>query len=401
MKQLITVLLAMALVLGLAACSTQEAASWEEQYQLGIRYLSEGNYEEAIIAFAAAIEIDPMRPEAYEGRGDAYRQLGNLEDAQADYQKAWELDKTDSDIAGKLADTLTEQGKAEDAVKVLEELIQQNPIDPGPYDKLADLLEQLGQLDKAIEILEKGVEQTGDQSLSDRLKDLQQGGFPPVPDDGIQREVVEVSDGDELTELSYSSGLENIEIHLGDGEYSVNSLFFMDAKNVSIIGTGNTRLVSSSGAETIITMFQCDNFLLYGLVMGHDLEPYMTCSTGVVELLSSDDIRIVGCDIYGCGLQGINADNSSFTAESSIIRDCSQHGALIYSSQGVFNNCTFSGNCYQATSNPVFRVSDSSSSVTLNSCTLQDNPAQDKYLLSSGASDWTENDTTESGNGWQ
>lgn len=39
---------------------------------MGVRYLSEGNYEEAIIAFTAAIEIDPKRAEAYVGRGDAY-----------------------------------------------------------------------------------------------------------------------------------------------------------------------------------------------------------------------------------------------------------------------------------------------------------------------------------------
>ena len=43
--------------------------TWQEQYDLGVRYLAEGNYEEAIIAFTAAIEIDPNRVEAYMGRG--------------------------------------------------------------------------------------------------------------------------------------------------------------------------------------------------------------------------------------------------------------------------------------------------------------------------------------------
>lgn len=35
--------------------------SWQEQYDLGVRYLSKSNYEEAIIAFTAAIGIDPVR----------------------------------------------------------------------------------------------------------------------------------------------------------------------------------------------------------------------------------------------------------------------------------------------------------------------------------------------------
>lgn len=78
------------MVLLLCACG-QKAATWEEQYDLGVRYLSDGNYEEAIIAFTAAIEIDPKRAEAFLGRGDAYEELGDLERAAADYQAALEL----------------------------------------------------------------------------------------------------------------------------------------------------------------------------------------------------------------------------------------------------------------------------------------------------------------------
>lgn len=46
-----------------------------------MRYLSEGNYEEAIIAFTAAIKIDPKQPEVYVGLADAYIGIG-------DYTKA-------------------------------------------------------------------------------------------------------------------------------------------------------------------------------------------------------------------------------------------------------------------------------------------------------------------------
>lgn len=55
--------------------------TWDEQYDLGVRYLSEGNYEEAILAFTAAIEIDPKRPEAYWGIADAYIGAGDLDAA--------------------------------------------------------------------------------------------------------------------------------------------------------------------------------------------------------------------------------------------------------------------------------------------------------------------------------
>lgn len=37
----------------------QTSPSWQEQYDFAVRYLSGGNYEETIITFTDAIEIDP------------------------------------------------------------------------------------------------------------------------------------------------------------------------------------------------------------------------------------------------------------------------------------------------------------------------------------------------------
>lgn len=64
MKRVLSLLLALVLVLGLCACG-EKAPSWQDQYDLGERYLTDGSYEEAILAFQAAIEIDPRRPEPY------------------------------------------------------------------------------------------------------------------------------------------------------------------------------------------------------------------------------------------------------------------------------------------------------------------------------------------------
>lgn len=70
MKRFFYILLAALLLLTLAACAktpaaelttepADEAPDWQTKYDLGVRYLSEGKYEEAILAFTAAIEIDP------------------------------------------------------------------------------------------------------------------------------------------------------------------------------------------------------------------------------------------------------------------------------------------------------------------------------------------------------
>lgn len=49
---------------------------WQSQYDLGIRLLGEGKYQEAIIAFTAAIEIELSRAALYAARGDAYMAMG-------------------------------------------------------------------------------------------------------------------------------------------------------------------------------------------------------------------------------------------------------------------------------------------------------------------------------------
>ena len=63
-----------------AGCGTG-VPTWQEQYDLGMKYLTEGNYEEAIVAFTAAIELDPKRPEAYLALSELYHLLGEEEKA--------------------------------------------------------------------------------------------------------------------------------------------------------------------------------------------------------------------------------------------------------------------------------------------------------------------------------
>ena len=146
MKKIIGICLIFCLLL--CACGQSAQAKWQEQYDLGVRYLSEGNYEEAIIAFTAAIDIDPKRSEGFIGRGDAYALSGDTEDnlsaAQADYEAAIALDETL----------------------------------PGAWLGLADVYIRQGDYDKALETLREGLDKTGgDQSIADKIEEMESGNF--------------------------------------------------------------------------------------------------------------------------------------------------------------------------------------------------------------------------------
>lgn len=153
MKELRYIWLIICLMLLLPACAAGQPGStagepsqdftWQEQYDLGVRYLSEGNYQEAILAFTAAIDIDPKQAPAYIGRGDAYVKSGeteeNLTAAKTDYEKAIELDETS----------------------------------PEAYLGLADVYILQGNYEKALEILKKGLEQTGGHSVEEKLSEVE------------------------------------------------------------------------------------------------------------------------------------------------------------------------------------------------------------------------------------
>ena len=63
----------------------------DRQLALAEKYMSELNYEAAILAYRAAIEIDPKNVEAYLGAVEAYKLLNNSDDTIAMYEQALEM----------------------------------------------------------------------------------------------------------------------------------------------------------------------------------------------------------------------------------------------------------------------------------------------------------------------
>lgn len=94
----------------------------------------------------------------------------------------------------------------------------------------------------------------------------------------------------------------------------------------------------------VLRFTDSDNIRLENLVMGHTEGGY--CEGGVVAFEDCRDVTIDHCDLYGCGMEGINFTRSmelKFT--NSIIRDCTYQIMDIDTSRDIlFDNCIFTRN---------------------------------------------------------
>lgn len=88
MKKILSLILSLTLMLSFTACGTKAEAGWEEQYDLGIKYIGEANYEEAVIVFTKALEIDPKQPAVYIALAEAYARQGDYTFAYSTLDKA-------------------------------------------------------------------------------------------------------------------------------------------------------------------------------------------------------------------------------------------------------------------------------------------------------------------------
>lgn len=106
MKRVFALLLALMLLL--SACGKKNL-SWQEQYDLGVKYLSEGNYKQALECFEFVISVEPKYADAYKGHARASIGMAKLlhdenpdnpmirtylENAMQDYEMVSQLDQS-------------------------------------------------------------------------------------------------------------------------------------------------------------------------------------------------------------------------------------------------------------------------------------------------------------------
>lgn len=89
------------IIIGVILYQNNDAINVRKQLDLGEKYLSELEYDQAAAAYEAAIEIEPMNVDAYLGLADVYMGKGDYEAAVRVLQKGYDLTQ-DETLKGKM-----------------------------------------------------------------------------------------------------------------------------------------------------------------------------------------------------------------------------------------------------------------------------------------------------------
>src|SRR5262245_36614492 len=112
------------LVLASTACSGDPAVEKKKQIEKGTQYLKDGKYNEAVIAFRSALQIDPNDADTHYQLGRTYRRKGWIIDARNDFEKAVQGRPDFKDARYELGQVLLEIGLPAEAEKTAGELLQ-------------------------------------------------------------------------------------------------------------------------------------------------------------------------------------------------------------------------------------------------------------------------------------
>ncbi len=147
---------------------------------------------------------------------------------------------------------------------------------------------------------------------------------------------------------------EEEKIEFSDGEvWTFKNPKCVDVENISnltIEGNGKAEVVLDVGTAPVIKLSHSENITISGLILGHDVPEYGCEGEGyVIAVNESQNVTVNGCDLYGCGVNGINAWRSgNIVVNNTTIRDCMMNAVEGYSMKGdmTFNDCKFLRNAY-------------------------------------------------------
>jgi hypothetical protein len=132
----------------------------QAKLDLAVKYLSENDYEKAVLAFNDAIKIDSKEIKAYQGLARTYTIQGKYDDAKSIYDKGVAVVAAEEKATLQLglAGMYIDQGQLDNAEQAFQELINGNKNCLEAYWGLAMVYQQKGDNTRAEAILRQAIE---------------------------------------------------------------------------------------------------------------------------------------------------------------------------------------------------------------------------------------------------
>ncbi len=128
MKKLFSIILVVALTLTLFTSCAEPAEALTTIYlNLGEKYLTDLNYEEAIVYFNKVIEVEPKNARAYLGSAEAYVAMGDIDSAIAILEQGIAVVDDPTELQAMLAELLGENEAEEELPE--DEVIQEEQVE--------------------------------------------------------------------------------------------------------------------------------------------------------------------------------------------------------------------------------------------------------------------------------
>lgn len=135
-------------------------ASIETKLDLAVKYLSDNNYDKAILTYNEAIKIEPQEVKAYQGLAKVYTLQGKYDDARDTYDKGLAAVTTEDQIVLRLGlgGMYIDQGQIDSAATTFQEIKDNNAGCLEAYWGLAMVYKQKGDVVGAEALLKQAVE---------------------------------------------------------------------------------------------------------------------------------------------------------------------------------------------------------------------------------------------------
>ncbi|MEQ8174779.1 MAG: tetratricopeptide repeat protein [Syntrophomonadaceae bacterium] len=133
----------------------------QAKLDLAVKYLSENNYEQAILAFNDAIKIDPKQVKSYQGLAKTYTLQRRYDEAKAAYERGTAAVKPEHQLILRLslAGMYIDKGDLAQAEAFFQEIIKGNKTCIDAYLGLAMVYQQQGSKEKVLTALEQCIKE--------------------------------------------------------------------------------------------------------------------------------------------------------------------------------------------------------------------------------------------------